>query len=212
MYSIAIMNSKGGCGKSTIATNLATYFANMGYSTGLADLDPQASSDAWLRMRTDDMAPITKTDYANVPASLEVLIIDTPSGLRGTELAQLLRDVDQVLIPVLPSPMDIRAAGQFIFELLSDTRGLLDKPQIGVLANRVRFNTVAYRTLEAFLKKLEIRFVTSLRDTQHYVHAAALGLGVYDLPPSLVVRDLKQWKRLTNWLCKSLDKANQHIA
>ena len=134
MRTILVTNAKGGCGKSTIATNLAAYYASEGYETALADFDPQGSSLDWLAERPAEIGPITglkafEDGLNQLPRGTEFLIVDAPARSTGKELTTLLRRAESVIVPVLPSPIDMKAAAKFISELLS-TRKVSDKKAI----------------------------------------------------------------------------------
>ena len=204
MRSILVINAKGGCGKSTLATNLAGYYAERGHSVVLADFDPQESSLDWLAARPEDYPAITGINAAQdglkVPRNTEYLIMDVPAAMHGKDLTAVIRRAQTLVIPVLPSPMDMRAAAHFIKELL--TVGKVDRKQVklGVVANRVRENTLIFHTLEKFIRRLGIPRVATLRDTQSYIRAAERGLSIFELAPSSVAMDLEQWQSLTRWL------------
>ena len=209
MLTISVVNAKGGCGKSTLTTNIASYFSAMGLRVGIADFDPQGSSMAWLRYRGDQYTPIQSVpvegQLAKPVSELDVLVLDAPAGLVGEHLTALLQQSVKIVIPVLPSSIDIRAVGHFLYEILQQDESVLSEVEMAVVANRVKKNTLSYAVLEKFLKKLSIPFVTSLRDSQHYVQAAAAGAGLFDLPANQTEEDLKQWKPLINWLMKRPD-------
>ncbi|MDH5228851.1 MAG: ParA family protein [Gammaproteobacteria bacterium] len=199
-----ILNAKGGSGKSTLATNLASFYACWGYSVAIADFDPQASSNTWLKMRPETKPHVSQVYVDLQNPSLNVfqdyLILDVPSGLRGEALINMMARADRVLIPVLPSPMDIRACGYFIHEILKSEQYQKNPVAFAVVANRVKQHTLAYRSLEKFLGQLDIPFITTLRDTQNYIRAAALGLGIFDMPIYSVAEDLEQWEPILTWL------------
>jgi len=214
LHRITIMNMKGGCGKSTIAINLSAYYATHGYVTALTDHDPQASSINWLRRR-DENRPIIhgidaskrqiltiRSDQLLSPAGTQISIIDTPAGigLDDISLRKLLKNTDTLLIPVLPSPIDIHAAAHFIETLLIHGRVKVKGINIGIVANRVRPNTISYQLLQKFLNRLNIPFVASFNEAQNYVFANEKGLGIHELNKSRNVKDLEQWQILINWL------------
>ncbi len=204
MRTIMTVNSKGGCGKSTLAMNTASFFATTGNQVVLADLDPQQSSLGWLNMRGSDRDPIIGVNACEkglrAPRDSDVMIIDAPAAVHGTELAALVKKADTLIIPVLPSPLDMRACARFVEELLVVGKISRQRTKMAVVANRVRENTLIYQSLEAFLKKLRIPFVTTLRDSQNYIRAAQRGVGIFELAPSSVEIDQEQWKPLLRWL------------
>ncbi len=210
---ILVTNAKGGCGKTTIATNIASHYARQGKVVRLFDHDSQGSSLAWLARRSEDAAPIAGVDASKnsdhrltrswqlrVPPETEVAIIDSPAGTDITELAMLLRQHDSILIPVLPSPIDIHATAHFIKALLTTGRARHKMVRLAVVANRVRKNTLMYHSLERFLFGLNIPFISSLRDTQLYAKAVELGLGVQEVPTARNKIDREQWAPIFRWL------------
>lgn len=204
MRTIAVLNAKGGCGKTTIATCLASHYAGEGYNVALADYDAQASSTDWLATRPEDAWPITglKADGGGVrpPRSADMLIIDAPAATRGRELANMVRRAQTVIVPVLPSPIDMRAAHRFLERLYGLKQIDRKATRVGLVANRVKENTIIYRELTLFLGRLRIPFVARLRETQNYNRASQRGLGITDLPPYLAGKDYEQWEPLLRWL------------
>ncbi len=204
MRTILVVNAKGGCGKTTIATNLASCYAVNGAKTVLVDYDPQKSSLEWLAQRPDWRPPIHGIagfeGPVRYPSGTDRVIIDSPARIESSEETNLVRRSDIIIVPVLPSPIDIRAASHFIGELLTRGKIRQHKTEVAVIANRVRENTIVYHKLEKFLKSLDIPFVTHLRDTQNYIRAADKGIGIFEMAPSAVEQDLKQWRKLTKWV------------
>ncbi|MCK4586838.1 MAG: ParA family protein [Gammaproteobacteria bacterium] len=204
MRHIMFLNAKGGCGKSTLTSGLASYYAAEGTSVAIVDYDPQRSSLEWLAIRSDkewEILGIDGTDpSARVPRNIDVAIYDVPAGLRGKELTAMVKKAETIIIPVLPSPIDIRAAAHFIHDLLLVGKVSRKQTRIAVVANRVRENTLVYHKLELFLKSLKIPFVATLRDTQNYIRAEERGLGIFELGPAAVEHDMEQWEPLIKWL------------
>lgn len=202
MKKILVINPKGGCGKTTIATNLASYYALWNVPVGLIDYDPQQSSLEWLAHRTRDLGPIAGVDASSgrlsIDKSLRRVILDAPAQSNHNQILKLFGLADIALIPVLPSPIDIRATGRFVAQLADDN--ILKHTKIGLIGNRVRENTLIYNELQKFLKKLDVPLITSLRDTQNYIRAAEGGFGVFELPPFQVEKDIEQWRPLINWI------------
>jgi chromosome partitioning protein len=204
MRRIMVLNPKGGCGKSTLATNLASYYALQGEPVYLVDFDVQGSSMDWLDARPQSApaiqgVPADEKEFL-IPHGKGVMIMDAPAGVHGKRLKQYVKRAQTLLIPVLPSPMDMRATAHFIEELLLVGRVSREKIRIAVVANRVREYTRIYHSLERFLDHLSIPFLTSLRDTQNYIRAAEQGLGIFERAPYEVRHDIEQWQPLLDWL------------
>lgn len=200
-----ILNAKGGCGKSTIATNLASYFAcEMNKKVVLADYDSQESSLAWLEARDEKWPRIegiaAYKEPLRVARDTDIVIMDAPARVHGKELTQMMKKVDTVLFPVLPSPIDMRAATKYMEELKSNGRVSRKEVKIGVMANRVRENTIIFSELFDFIKSTRMPYVATLRDSQNYIRAEERGVGLFEMAPSRVNRDLEDWLPLTKWL------------
>lgn len=205
MRSIMVLNSKGGSGKSTISTNLASYYASQGKKVVLADFDPQSSSLEWLAARSSGRKSILGVDASSgkfrVPRSVDYVIYDTPAAVYGKELSALLRRAQSIIIPILPSPIDMRAATPFIQKVLDNGRVSRKECRVALIANRCRENTNVYHQLESYLKKVrKAPFISVLRETQNYNKAAERGLGIFELAPYLVKRDRDQWEPIFKWL------------
>ncbi|HHH36263.1 MAG TPA: chromosome partitioning protein [Gammaproteobacteria bacterium] len=204
MRTILLLNPKGGCGKTTLATNIASFYARRGHGVALADFDPQASSLTWLEARPERLQPIhgiaAWEETLRPPRGTEFLVMDAPAAVHGRDITGLVRRAQSVILPVLPSPIDIRAASRFIHDLLLVGKVSRRQTKLAVVANRVREHTLIYQQLERFLNRLQIPFLTSLRDTQNYIRAAERGVGIFEMAPSQVAPDLEQWKPLTRWL------------
>ena len=205
MRTILVLNAKGGCGKSTISTNLASYFASvMGKKVVLADYDQQESSLAWLEAR-DEKWPFIEgiaayKDPLRVAKDTDYVIMDAPARVHGKELTQLMRKAETVIFPILPSPIDMRAATKYMEEVMKNGRVSRKEVKIGVLANRVRDNTLVFSALYDFIKAMKLPYVATLRDTQNYIHAEERGIGIFEMAPSQVYQDLEDWAPLTKWL------------
>ena len=209
---VVVLNPKGGSGKTTVATNLAAFFAWQGSSTALMDCDPQGSSMHWLGNRSEDLPRIsgiaanklnlqaTRSWQLSAPPGTDHVVVDTAAAIRAHRLIEFTRGADAILIPVGPSDTDIHAATIFISDILLVAKEDRRAGRLGVVANRVRERTVAYRRLMRFLDSLVIPLVAVLRDSQNYLHAAAEGKGIHEFKPYRVRKDLDQWEPLTRWL------------
>jgi chromosome partitioning protein len=214
LQTIVVLNPKGGCGKSTLATNLASYFALRGPVPTLIDCDPQGFSMSWLEKRSPKRQPIygipaykksintTRSWHLRVPNESTHLIIDTPAALENPQVHDLIYDADNILIPVLPSPIDIRFAARFIADLMLVTQIERGNRKLAIIANRTRANTRSLKQLMRFLTSLRIPLIAILRDSQNYVQAADRGIGVYEMPHYKASRDIEDMSSIIGWLDK----------
>ena len=205
MRHIMVLNSKGGCGKSTLATNLASYYATQEQKVALVDYDPQGSSMEWLSRRPEVRPAISgvaafQDGLRGLPRNADVAIIDAPARTHGKELTELLRHAETVIVPVLPSTIDIEASGRFLAELLETGKVSRKEIKVGVVANRVREYTLIAEELDEYLEKLKAPYITRLREAQNYIRAYTRGLGVFELPEYLAWPDWEQWQPLVDWL------------
>ena len=210
MRTILVLNSKGGTGKTTLATNLAAYYALAEYKVVLVDYDVQRSALDWLETRPEDRPVIHGVDGtqrgARIPRNADFVFMDAPAASHGETLVRLLRKAQTCIIPVVPSAIDLNAAVRFLDRLVRLGRVLNRKVRVGTVANRVRENSVGHHELQHFLRSVRLPdrrrlpFVAALRSTQSYVHAAERGLGIWELPPSKVRHDLELWEPLIKWL------------
>jgi chromosome partitioning protein len=214
MQKIVVLNPKGGSGKTTIATNLASYFAVEKLRPTLMDMDAQGSSTHWLSKRTSEQPLIhgiagferntgsTRSFATRLPQDTQRLVVDTPAAVEAQKLPDLTRNATAVLVPVLPSDIDIHAAAKCITNLLLIAKVRRDEHRIAVIANRVKKQTLIYKSLMKFLEKMQIPVVATLRDSQAYIRSAETGLGVFEMKPNLVREDLEQWLPLVGWLAQ----------
>lgn len=202
---VAIANPKGGVGKSTVATNLAGYFARQGHAVMLGDTDKQQSSRAWLALRPQAVPSITTWDInadhiARPPKGTTHVVLDTPAGLHGWRFNDVLKLADHVIVPVQPSMFDILATQDFLRKLADEKKIRHGEMKLGIVGMRVDARTRAADQLQRFIEQLQLPVLTYLRDTQNYVQLAAHGLTLWDIAPSRVAKDLMQWEPVTRWL------------
>ena len=212
MQRILVLNPKGGSGKTTIATNLASYFASQGDRPLLSDNDPQGSSTRWLKKRKPEQAFIhgiaaferntrmTRAWQMRIPSDAAHIVIDTQAAIPAQEMPEMTKSADAIIVPVLPSDIDIHACSKCIADLLLIAKVRRDENRIGVVANRVRRNTVIYQSLMRFLETLRIPVIATLRDSQNYVRAAEQGLGLHEMKHGVVEQDLSDWQPMLAWL------------
>lgn len=200
---VVIANPKGGVGKSTLATNVAGYWASQGRAVMLGDVDRQQSARLWLGLRPAAAAPIASWDVqrdaiVRPPKGTTHVVLDTPAGLHGGRFKNVIRLADKVLVPVQPSIFDIYATREFIDQLV-EAKGA-GRRDVGIVGMRVDERTIAADQLQQFVGGLGLPVLGMLRPTQNYVHLAARGLTVFDVAPGRVARDLEQWQGICRWL------------
>jgi chromosome partitioning protein len=212
MERIVVINPKGGSGKTTVATNLAAYFAMRQQSPMLVDLDPQASSMRWAAHRPidrpvvdciagyKDSALVTRSFQMRARPGSHVMVVDTPAAIEARRMPELTRGADAILVPVMPSEIDIHATAKCIADLLLVAKVRRSDNRLGIIANRVKANTRVERSLMKFLESLQIPLVATLRDTQNYVRAAQDGIGIFELPRWQAHQDIASWEPLFEWL------------
>lgn len=214
MLTVLVINSKGGSGKTTLSTNLASYYASKKNKTALMDYDPQGSSLQWLKLRPDNAekihgangappkgAVIQRSSQAWIPSGTEVLIIDAPAGTKGLLLQELVRKANFIIIPVAPSPIDIHATADFIKDLYLTGGVRSSTAKIAVVANRVRSDSaVMYASLENFLSALKLPILTSISDSDRYLQAVAKGLGVFEMDEIVTAKERRELLPVMKWL------------
>ena len=201
---VVVANPKGGVGKSTLSTNVAGYFASRGHKVMLGDADRQQSSRLWLGLRPATARPIQPWEVgedriAKLPKGTTHVVLDTPAGLKGARMKDVLQHADKVLVPLQPSVFDIFATRDFLDEIKQHAhKGM----QVGIVGMCVDARTLSADKLKAFVESLGLPVLAYLRDTQNYIHLAAHGLTLFDVAPSRVEKDLEQWQGLCRWLDK----------
>jgi chromosome partitioning protein len=210
-HTTLVINPKGGSGKTTVATNLASYFAAR-TPTALMDYDAQGSSLNWLKQRPMHLPRIHGANAApakpgrlrsmdmRVPEETRQLVIDAPAGASGLLLQEMLSRTNCILIPVAPSSIDIHATANFIRDLLLAGRIRAQNIRLGVVANRVRTSVPVYQPLERFLNSLNLPLLTRIADSEAFVSAAETGVGVFDLEFAASATERQQFTPIVEWL------------
>ena len=201
MTSIMVINAKGGSGKTTISINLASYYATKGLKVTLVDLDPQGSSSKWLASR-----PLTKAKIRGVSSlppqkvsnkADDITIFDVPAAIYGARLQTYIKKARKIIVPVLPSPIDMSAAKDFLNSFRSLGSVIRNRTDICLVANRCRANTNIFEELDDYLvKEKGIRYVTAFRDNTNYINAAKKGVGIFEMGESMTAQDREEWKPL----------------
>lgn len=210
MRTILVASSKGGAGKSTVSTNLAAYFAVEGKATALLDADKQKSSTHWCEKRAHMETAVLPLDGTrrgwdkSLPEGIQRLVVDAPAGAMGEDLTAFLDMADAVIVPVLPSAIDLEATVPFLNTLVAHPRVKKGKLPVGILANRLKPWTSASQQAVAQLKSWPYPVVGELRDTQAYVLMAALGKSLFDYHSEQIRSHQEDWAPLLRWLKKSL--------
>lgn len=203
MKKILIANPKGGSGKTTLSTNLAGYFASQKREVYLLDLDKQQSAASWLKRRPKKLPKIHKLSNLNAVSknkSADFVVIDSPAGLRGEKLRDLIKEADWVVVPMQASIYDRGATHDFIEKLKEEKAVRKERTFVAMLGMRINSRTKATEHLEAFLSDSGFPSIGILRDTQIYAHSAEEGLSIFDMPLYRVKKDIKQWIPLLAWL------------
>lgn len=210
MRTILVINSKGGCGKTTVTTNLASYYAATGVKVAIMDYDPQGSSLNWLRHRDPSRSRIHAANAApqrgnrlrgiemHVPGDTQQLVIDAPAGASGLLLQELISRADCIVVPVAPSAIDIHATANFIRDLLLTGRIRIRNIRLAVVVNKVRKSMPAYEPLERFLKSLNLPLLTRLSDSDIFLQAVETGLGLFEMDNAAAERE--QFRPVAEWV------------
>ena len=202
---VVVANPKGGVGKSTLATNVAGYFASQGHAVMLGDVDRQQSSRLWLGLRPEAARPIAawevQRDFiVRPPKGTTHVVLDTPAGLHGWRFNDVMKLAHRVVVPLQPSLFDILATQDSLARLTDDKRVRHGEVEVGVIGMRVDLRTRSAEQLQRFVADLGLPVLGFLRDTQNYVQLAAHGLTLWDVAPSRVARDWEQWQPIIGWL------------
>ena len=208
MKKILIANPKGGSGKTTLATNLAGYFASKGRQVHLLDLDQQQSSKGWLQRRPPTLPKINRVRSVNAlqkKKNVEIVIIDSPAGIRGDKLSDAVKDADWVIVPMQTSTYDINATQAFMNILKAEKAVRKERTFVAMLGMRVDMRTKAAANLAQYLAENGFPVVGNLRNAQIYAHTAEQGISIFDIPLYQAKKDIEQWAPLLKWMKQLAD-------
>jgi len=208
MKKILIANPKGGSGKTTLSTNLAGYFASKGRQVHLLDLDQQQSSKGWLQRRPPTLPKINRVRSVNAlkkKKNVEIVIIDSPAGIRGDKLSDAVKDADWVIVPMQTSTYDINATQAFMNILKAEKAVRKERTFVAMLGMRVDMRTKAAANLAQYLAENGFPVVGNLRNAQIYAHTAEQGISIFDIPLYQAKKDIEQWAPLLKWMKQLAD-------
>ncbi len=212
MRTILVINSKGGCGKTTVATNLASYYASTGAKVAIMDYDPQGSSLQWVKERPAHLAKIHAANAVRqssqamistqkwIPKDTEILFVDAPGGVSGLLLQDIVGRSEMVIVPVTPSAIDIHATAGFLKDLLITGKVRSRNIKVAVIANRVRNSMPTYQPLERFLGTLGLPLLTRIKDSDVYIEAVEQGMGVFELAPESSTPERQEFLPIIKWV------------
>jgi chromosome partitioning protein len=212
MQRIVVLNPKGGSGKTTLAITLAAYFAQRGDRPVVMDHDPQGSATRWVRKRQasqpaihliaayENNARVTRSFQLRIPEGTGTVVVDTAAAVEARQMPEFTAAADKILVPVLPSDIDIHACTRCISNLLLVAKVKRSDNRLGIVANRVKRNTVMYQALLRFLDTLDVPLVGTLRESQNYIRSAESGQGLHEMKNWQVAEDLQQWAGILEWL------------
>lgn len=210
MKTILVASSKGGAGKTTLATHLAAQAALAGHRTVLVDADPQGSSTRWAQRRAgldSAVLPIDGTGGKGwrraVPADSEIAIVDAAAGAMAADLGAYLDGADAVIVPILPSTLDIEATVPFLDTLARHPRVRRGELRVGLVGNKLKpWTNSSQQTLD-LLKQWPYPLVAQLRDSQAYSVLVGLGKSLFDYHSAQVRDHQEDWQPLLRWLRKA---------
>jgi chromosome partitioning protein len=223
MNTTLVINRKGGAGKTTVSTNLASYFAAFNVATTIMDYDPQGSSLHWLKARPTHLGKIHGSNAAPerfgtlrstgmyFPPETRQLIIDAPAGAAGVHLQQMVSRANSILIPVTPSAIDVHATAHFIKDLLLTGIVRSRNIRMAVVANRVRRSMPVYQPLERFLHALNLHLVGRLLDSDAFVRAAETGVGIFEMDERLSTAERSQFRPIAEWVSGKTERTDAPV-
>jgi chromosome partitioning protein len=209
MLTTIVASSKGGCGKTTLVTQLATHWVQSGKQTAIVDADRQHSSLRWVSRRPENVPAVTAIEgsrkaFDRLPGDVQRVIVDTPAGVSEKDLEPYLEQADVILVPVLPSFFDIDATLDFLTMLRGIPRVKRGKLPVGLVGNRLKpWTNASQAALADLAERAPFPVVAELRDSQAYVLLTALGKGIFDYHSENVRGHQDDWGKLLRWIKRS---------
>jgi chromosome partitioning protein len=201
---IAVVNRKGGSGKSTLAAHLAAWCAHSGNAVMLGDVDRQQSTRSWLRRRSTELPHIAPwavdQNILRVPTGMTHVVLDTPGGMHGFDLARMVMFADVVLMPVCSSSFDRESAAACFAELMTMPRIATGRCKLACIGMRIDGRTSSAQLMQDWATGLGLPFLGVLRETQLYVQCLERGMTIFDLSQQSAQTDLQQWQPILDWL------------
>ncbi|WP_159016855.1 ParA family protein [Cognatiluteimonas profundi] len=210
MKTILVASSKGGVGKTTIASHLAAQSALAGHHTALVDADPQGSSTRWAQRRAGMASAVLPLDGTGgkgwrrqLPTDTGMVIIDAAAGSMAAELGQFLERADAIVVPILPSTLDIEATVPFLDTLARHPRVRRGELRVGLVGNKLKPWTNSSQQALELLGQWPYPLVAQLRDSQAYAMLAGLGKSLFDYHSAQLREHQADWQPLLRWLKKA---------
>jgi chromosome partitioning protein len=223
MKTTLVVNPKGGAGKTTVATNLASYFASSGFPTAVMDYDPQGSSLAWLKLRSPEAPKIHGANAAPekfgrlrsfemyIPPETRHLIIDPPAGVSGVLLHEMLERANAIVVPLVPSAIDLHATGNFLRDLTAMSRMKSGHIRLAIVANKVRRSMPSYPPLQQLVESLGLKVLARLIDSDVYMKVAESGMGIFEMNAAASA-ECRQFLPITEWVAEEPGLAEARAA
>lgn len=197
MSVIAILNPKGGCGKTTLSTNLAQSLHERGKSVLVVDSDPQGSARDWHASTEDNPLPLVALDRPNnmktlgsISKSYDYVVIDGAAKLEDM-MAAAIKAADMILIPVQPSPYDLWAASDLVDFIKARQEVTDGKPSASFVITRAIKGTKLGKEIGQALEEYDLSlFKNQIVQRQIYPQTAAEGKTVFDSSNNDAIKEM----------------------
>jgi chromosome partitioning protein len=202
---IAVINRKGGSGKSTTATHIAAWLAHQGCSVMLGDVDKQQSSKIWLKHRDVNLPKILSWQIdqkctLKIPQGVTHVVLDTPGGMQGFDLARVVMSADAIVIPVCNSMFDRESAAAGYAELRGLPRIASGRCQTASIGMRLDPSPESEARMRQWAQATGIVFLAAIQQSPLYVQNIEIGKTLFDMPNAGASKELLQWAPVLEWL------------